>query len=574
MAKRIGKSRKRHSKIKDGELLFVPLGGLGQIGRNMFALEYGDEMIVVDCGLMFPDEEMLGIDFVIPDASYLLERKDKIKGLILTHGHEDHIGALPFILPQLDVPVYGTKLTLGMVANKFLDAAPDYPLQMKEFEAGEVFKLGNNFTIKTISVCHSIPDGVGLAIDTPIGTVVHTGDFKLDPTPVDGKVTDYAAFAEFGRKGVLLMLSDSTNVERSGFTPSERVIGGTLERLFRQYRNKRIVIAAFASNLHRAQLVFNAAAAFNRKVALVGRSMIQNVKLARELGYITADDNLFVKAEDIEKMPAKKIVVFTTGSQGEPFSGLVLMSKGEHRHITLDSKDVVAVFASPIPGNEKLVSKTINQLFSCGCDVVYDKDQQVHVSGHASREELKMMLSLVKPKYFVPVHGEYRHLVRHANVAQEMGIPKRNIFLMQNGDLLRLNMHKASLKRFAAPAEGVLVDGMAIGEMQGSLLKERKDLSEEGLMVISIVLDSKGRLMTEPVIETMGFIHIKDAVVLREEILKVVRISLERARGKRQGDKDYLTSILKSRIRESLKKLGVAARSSPVIMPLISFVER
>lgn len=272
----------------------------------MFALEYGDEMIVVDCGLMFPDEEMLGIDFVIPDASYLLERKDKIKGLILTHGHEDHIGALPFILPQLDVPVYGTKLTLGMVANKFLDAAPDYPLQMKEFEAGDVFKLGNNFTIKTISVCHSIPDGVGLAIDTPIGTVVHTGDFKLDPTPVDGKVTDYAAFAEFGRKGVLLMLSDSTNVERSGFTPSERVIGGTLERLFRQYRNKRIVIAAFASNLHRAQLVFNAAAAFNRKVALVGRSMIQNVKLARELGYITADDNLFVKAEDIEKMPAKK----------------------------------------------------------------------------------------------------------------------------------------------------------------------------------------------------------------------------------------------------------------------------
>jgi len=574
MEKKNSKGQKRRRTIRDGELLFVPLGGLGQIGRNMFALEYGGEMIVVDCGLMFPDDEMLGIDFVIPDASYLLERREKIKGLILTHGHEDHIGALPFILPKLDVPIYGTRLTLGMVANKFLDVDPDYPLQMNEFKAGDVFKLGKNFKVRAISVCHSIPDGVGLAIETPVGTVVHTGDFKLDPTPVDGKETDYAAFAELGKKGVLLMLSDSTNVERSGFTPSERVIGSTLERLFRQYRNKRIVIAAFASNLHRAQLVFNAAAAFNRKVALVGRSMIQNVKLARELGYITAEDDLFVKAEDIEKLPPKKMVVFTTGSQGEPFSGLVLMSKGEHRHITLDSKDVVAVFASPIPGNEKLVSRTINQLFSCGCDVVYDKDQQVHVSGHASREELKMMLSLVKPKYFVPVHGEYRHLVRHANVAQEMGIPKKNIFLMQNGDILRITAHKASLKKASVSAGGVLVDGVAIGEMQGSLLKERKDLSEEGLMVVSVVLDHKGRLLADPVIETLGFIHIKDAVVLREELVKAIKIALERARGKRPQDKDYLSSILRSRIRESLKRLGVAARSSPVILPIISVVER
>jgi ribonuclease J len=572
MAKK--KTRSRRSGIKgpkDGELRFIPLGGLGQIGKNMMAIEYGDDIIVIDCGLMFPEEEMLGIDFVIPDVTYLLERKDKIRGLVVTHGHEDHIGGLPLILPDLDVPIYGTKLTLGMVEAKFRDSAPDYSLETNEVAAGESFTLGC-FRLHCISVCHSIPDGIGLAIETPIGTIVHTGDFKLDPTPVDGRITDYSAFAEFGRRGVLLMLSDSTNVERNGFTPSERLLGGTLENLFRTYKSKRIIISAFASNLHRAQLIIDAAAKFNRKVVLMGRSMIQNVELARELGYIKGDDDLFLSLDEISDVPESKVVVLTTGSQGEPFSGLVLMSKGEHRHISLGPKDVVAVFATPVPGNEKLVSRTINRLFACGCEVIYDKDKNVHVSGHASLEELKMMFSMVRPKYFVPLHGEYRHLVRHGQLAKEMGMSQRNIHVMQNGDMLRITEKSAQVKRNAVPAGGRLVDGMALGEMQGSLLKERRDLSEDGILTLSFALDGKWEVLGEPQIESVGFIHMKDATGLRNELGKAVKDAVGKGRSSKK-DLEQLKSLITNRVKDVLRRHGVKGRSYPVIVPMVNVLD-
>ncbi|HCR38268.1 MAG TPA: ribonuclease J [Synergistaceae bacterium] len=552
------------------ELRFIPLGGLGQIGKNMFVIECGEDIIVVDCGLMFPDEEMLGIDFVIPDASYLFENRERIRGLILTHGHEDHIGSLPFILPRIDVPIYGTKLTLAMVEAKFRDSCPDYRPEVNEYKAGESFSLGC-FKITFMSVCHSIPDGVGLAIETPVGIVVHTGDFKLDPTPVDGRITDYSAFAEFGRRGVLLMLSDSTNVERPGFTRSERVIGRTLERLLRLHRNRRLVIAAFSTNLHRAQQILQAASRFNRKVALMGRSMVQNVNLAIDLGYIDVDKETLVPMEEANRVPDNKLIVLTTGSQGEPFSGLVRMSKGEHRFINLGPGDIVAVFASPIPGNEKLVSRTINRLFECGCEVVYDRDQEVHVSGHAAREELKMMLSLVRPQYFVPLHGEYRHLVRHAKLAQEMDIPQKNTFVLQNGDVLSLNSGKAQVRRSAVPSGGILVDGMALGEMQNSLLKERQEISEEGIVIISLALDREFRPVARPLIESVGFLHMDDAEELRGDLVLEIERALEKLPGRTGRDEEKIAQKITSRARNVLRRYS---RTPPVIRVLVTVVER
>lgn len=560
--------RGRKSPARD-ELRFIPLGGLGQIGKNMFVLEYGEDIIVVDCGLMFPDEEMLGIDFVIPDASYLFENRERIRGLVLTHGHEDHIGSLPFILPRIDVPLFGTKLTLAMVDAKFQDSCPDYKPRSVEVEAGEKFTLGC-FGVTFLSVCHSIPDGVGLAVETPVGTVIHTGDFKLDPTPVDGRITDYSAFADFGSKGVLLMLSDSTNVERPGFTQSERIIGRTLERLLQLHRNKRVIIAAFSTNLHRSQQILQAASRFNRKVALMGRSMVQNVNLAMDLGYIDADRDILVPMEDACRVPDNKLIVLTTGSQGEPFSGLVRMSKGEHRFVNLGPGDLVAVFATPIPGNERLVSRTINRLFECGCEVVYDRDQEVHVSGHAAREELKMMLSIVRPRYFVPLHGEYRHLVRHAKLAQEMDIPQKNTFVLQNGDVLGLDGNRAQVRRGAAPSGDILVDGMVLGEMQNSLLKERLEISEEGIVVVSLVLDGELRLAAGPIIESIGFLHMDDAQQIKDDLVREIESTLEKHSGRTGEEEQRVAQKVRARVRNVLKK---HLRTPPVVRVLITVIE-
>ncbi len=560
--------RRASSQKKDGKLKFIPLGGLGEVGKNMFALEYEESILVVDCGLMFPDDEMFGIDFVIPDISYLEERKENICGIVITHGHEDHIGGLPFIWPKIPAPLYGTKLTLGMVGNKLSEWAPGFTPDYREIRAGDRVEMGP-FRVKFIAVCHSVPDGVGLAIETPVGTVVHTGDFKLDPTPIDGRLTDYGAFSEEGRKGALLLLSDSTNVERSGFTQSEHTLSSTIDRLFRLHRSKRIVISAFASNLHRVQQVLDAAARFNRKVVLVGRSMIKNVELARELGYIHADGKVMVDLEDIDSVPKGSLVVMTTGSQGEPFSGLVLMSRGEHRAITLTDKDVVALFATPVPGNEKMVSNTINRLFACGCEVVYEKEQALHVSGHAARDELRLMFNMVRPRFFVPVHGEYRHLVRHAELARDMGVPAKNAFVMQNGDVLTLEKDKASVKD-RVQAGGVMVDGIALGEMQGSVLKERRELAEEGAIAVSLILTPEGALASPPVFESRGFLHLENAARLREDLSVSVERAVESLAGRAASDRDALEARVRGRMRDALRRFG---RGRPVILLLVSIAD-
>ena len=543
-------------------LKFIPLGGLGEIGKNMYAIEYENDIVVIDAGLMFPDEEMLGIDFVIPDISYLEENRKKIRGILITHGHEDHIGALPFVLPKLDVPVYSAKLTLGMIEGKMLEAAPRYKPRLMEVKAGETISLGV-FKVTFISVCHSIPDALGIAVETPLGIVLHTGDFKFDPTPVDEHVTDYAAFAELGRKGVLLMASDSTNAEREGFTKSEKSLSGAIDNLFRTYRNRRVIISAFASNLHRVQLVLDAAARFNRKVVFAGRSMVNNVELAIRLGYIKAEPDTIVPLAEMDSYNDSHLVVMTTGSQGEPFSGLVLMSKGAHHRVKLDSKDVVALFANPIPGNEKLVSNTINRLFELGCEVLYGREAGLHVSGHASREELKMLLSMVKPKYFVPVHGEYRMQIRHSQLAEEVGIPGKNIFIMNNGDILSIARNSAGVKS-KVQAGAVLVDGMALGEKEGSILKERQELSENGVLVVSITLDKKGLLVGEPCFESYGQIHFKDAEGMRQEFSEAVRRALKREVSE---DDELLKKQISLRCKELLRKY---MRSASAVIPLIA----
>jgi len=562
--------RRKNSSARKENLRFIPLGGLGEIGKNMFALEYDKDILVVDAGLMFPEDEMLGIDFVIPDISYLEKNRDRIKAFVITHGHEDHIGALPFVLPRIDVPVYGTPLTLGLIGHKLDEGVPSYQRDLREVRAGDQIELGV-FRVKFFAVCHSIPDGVGLAIETPLGVVLHTGDIKLDPTPIDGRLTDFNTISEASAKGVLLMLSDSTNVEKEGFTPSESIIGKTLENLFRNNRNKRIILSAFASNLHRIQQVINTAAKFNRKITFLGRSMLGNVEIASRLGYLQLDEKMVVPASGIDRLPPNKVVVLSTGSQGEPFSGLVLMSRGQHKHISLGPKDLVAVFATPIPGNEKMVSNTINHLFKCGCEVIYEKDRDIHVSGHASREELKILINMVKPQYFVPVHGEYRHLVRHAQLAQELGIPGKNIFLLEKGEVLSITSKKASVLP-KVESGGVLVDGMVLGELEGSAMRERRSLSEDGAVMVAIVLDGSGRLALPPAFESRGFIHMEDAHTLREELTEMVRRTIEEERKKKGTTKEEaLKSRLRSRMGDVLRKYG---RSRPMIIPLISRIDK
>lgn len=565
---RTRRRRPRRKSAAGEELRYFALGGLGEIGKNMHVLEYGEDLLVIDAGLKFPDEEMLGIDFVIPDITYLENNRNRIRGLILTHGHEDHIGALPFVLPKLECPVYGTKLTLGMVEHKLEEALPAFDADLREVKAEDEISLGC-FTVRFISVCHSIPDGVGLAVETPLGTVVHTGDFKLDPTPIDGRSTDFSAFADLGKRGVLLFLSDSTNVERAGFTPSERVVGKTLENIFRLHKTRRIIMASFASNLHRIQQSIDTAIRFNRKVALLGRSMINNVELARKLGYIVAPDDVFLSLQDVDSHPANRVAVLTTGSQGEPFSGLVLMSKGEHRFLNLGTKDLVVVNATPIPGNEKLVSSTINRLFACGCEVIYEQDREVHVSGHAAREELKLMLSMVRPKYFVPVHGEFRHQVRHAQLAEEIGVPGKNVFVLQVGEVLRITPDKAQV-RDSVPSGAILVDGIALGEMEGSLLKERRELSEEGVLAVSLVVDRAFRVKAGPTVESQGCVHFRDARELYRQIEGAVLAAAEAAAKKKDRSPEDIAQGIRSRVRGVMKGY---ARSTPVVVPLVTILE-
>jgi ribonuclease J len=556
-------------KKKSEQLRFIPLGGLGEIGKNMYALEYGEDIIVIDSGLMFPDQELPGIDFIVPDISYLEANREKVLGIVLTHGHEDHTGGLPFVLQRLDVPVYGTRLTLGLVENKLREDTPSVTLRAKEVKAGDVVEAGP-FKIRFIAVCHSIPDGVAVSVETPLGRVVHTGDFKLDSTPIDGRVTDYGAFAEEGDKGVLLLMSDSTNAERSGFTPSERLIGGTLDRLYRNYRNRRLIISSFASNVHRIQQVADGAARFNRKIAFLGRSMVRNVELSRALGYLKIDEKMIVPVEDIGKIPDNQLVIMTTGSQGEPFSGLVMMSRGEHKQIALGDRDAVFLLASAIPGNEKLVNNTINRLFSIGCEVVYEADKLTHVSGHASSEELKIMLALVRPQYFVPVHGEYRHLTRHSQLAQDVGIPSRNIFVMANGEVLTFQKGARPSKRDRVPAGAVLIDGNAVGEIKSRVMKERRELAEDGIIVVSAAVGQDGNLLAPVAVESRGFFVQDEDSGIFDEIRAATENILKEFSGKplrNRTDTEAIGRGIKTRAREIVRRRSA---SYAAVMTLIS----
>jgi len=556
-------------KSKNTQLKFIPLGGVGEIGKNMYVLEYGDDIIVIDSGLMFPDQDLPGIDFIVPDISYLEANREKILGIILTHGHEDHTGGLPFVLQRLDVPIYGTCLTLGLVGNKLREEMPLLRPRLNEVKAGDIVEIGP-FKIRFIAVCHSIPDGVALSVETPLGRVVHTGDFKLDSTPIDGRITDYGAFAEEGDRGILLLLSDSTNAERKGFTPSERLIGGTLDYLYRNYRSKRLIISSFASNVHRIQQVIDGAARFNRKIAFLGRSMIRNVELARNLGYLRLEEKMIVPVEDIGKLPENQLVVMTTGSQGEPFSGLVMMSRGEHKQLTLGEKDAVFLLASTIPGNEKLVNNTINRLFSSGCDVVYESDRLTHASGHASSEELKIMLNLTRPKYFAPIHGEFRHLAHHSKLAQDVGIPSRNIFVMTNGEVLTFQKAGRPHTRDRVQAGAVVIDGNAVGELKSRVMKERRELAEDGIIVVSMAITRNGALLAPVSVDSRGFFAQDESHDVLNEIRKASELALNEFVKKRRVDTidtDALSKSVKIRVGEVVRRRNA---SYAVVMPLVS----
>ncbi len=551
------------------KLSFIPLGGLGEIGKNMYVLEYNDEIIVIDSGLKFPDSELPGIDYIVPDISYLEQNRDRILAIFITHGHEDHVGGLPYVLPRLNVPLYGTPLTLGLIRNKLIDDLPAFRPDFHEIRAGDIIKIGS-FTVRFIAVAHSIPDCVALSIETPLGRVLHTGDFKLDSTPVDGRVTDYGAFAEEGDKGIMLLCSDSTNAEREGFTPSEKIISTTLDTLFRTYRTKRIIISSFASNVHRIQQVADVSARFNRKIAFLGRSMIRNAELARDTGYLKIDSKMIIQIEEIWKYSDNQLVVVTTGSQGEPFSGLVTMSRGENKLIYVGEHDVVFLLASVIPGNEKLINNTINRLFSQGCEVVYEKDKNVHVSGHASSEELKIMLNLTRPQYFVPVHGEYKHMVRHSQLAQEVGISSRNIFLMVNGDILTFTRNSPPKKHGHVQAGAVIVDGNAAGSIKSEVLKERREISEDGVIAVAVAVDDKGRLIAPPAVETQGVFISEDSWDIFKELYAVTEQAVQELSGRR-ANPDALRNTIKTRVRDVLRKRN---SSFAVVMPIVSVKAR
>ena len=559
----------RHNRKREdnnsNRLNFVALGGLGEIGKNMYVLEYGNDIIVIDAGLKFPDSELPGVDYIVPDITYLEGRRDKIRAIIITHGHEDHVGGLPYILPRLKVPIYGTQLTLGLIRNKMQDDQPMLRPDYREIRAGDVIKIGV-FTVRFIAVAHSIPDCVALSIETPLGRIIHTGDFKLDSTPVDGRITDYGAFAEEGDKGVMLLLSDSTNAERKGFTPSERIISGTLDTLFRTYRTKRIIISSFASNVHRIQQVADVASRFNRKIAFLGRSMIRNAELARETGYLKIDSKMIISIEEIWKYSDNQLVIITTGSQGEPFSGLVTMSRGENKLMDVGEHDAVFLLASVIPGNEKLVNNTVNRLFARGCEVVYEKERQIHVSGHASAEELKIMLNLTRPQYFVPIHGEYKHMVRHSQLAQEVGILPRNIYLLTNGDVLTFTENAPPKKHGHIQSGAVIVDGNAAGSIKSEVLKERREIAEDGVMAVAVTVDERGRLISPVAIETQGVFISDDGGDIFRELYAVSEQAVQELAGNR-ANPEALKKAIRTRVRDVLRK-GDA--SFAVVMPIVS----
>ena len=549
---------------KAAKLKLIPLGGLNEIGKNMMAIEYKDDIMLIDCGLTFPEDEMLGIDIVIPDITYLIKNKDKVRGIVLTHGHEDHIGALPYVLKKLNLPIYGTKLTLGLVETKLKEHKLSGSVHMQVVKPGDTVKLGE-FKVEFMRTSHSIADAVCLAIHTSVGTIVHTGDFKVDFTPIDGELIDLHRLAELGQKGVLLLMADSTNVERPGYTMSERTVGATFENIFRN-ATKRIIVATFASNVHRVQQIINAAYKFNRKVSFSGRSMINVVNVAMELGYLNVPSDMLVDMNDIDRYMDHEIVVVTTGSQGEPMSALSRIAASEHKKLEIQPGDMVIISATPIPGNEKTVAKVVNQLFEKGANVIYESLADVHVSGHACQEELKLIHSLVRPQYFIPVHGEHRHLRQHAKLAESMGTPPENIFTLDNGQVIEISKEGAKITGNVT-AGNILVDGLGVGDVGNIVLRDRKHLSEDGLMVVVVTITKEtGQVVAGPDIISRGFVYVRESEDLMDEARTVVRNSLQNC----QGNNVREWAVLKSAIKDSLRDfLYSKTKRSPMILPII-----
>lgn len=543
------------------KITFIPLGGMGEIGKNMYVFQYRDDIVVVDAGLKFPEDEMYGIDYVIPNISYLMEHQKKVKAIVLTHGHEDHIGALPYVLKQLKVPVYGTRLTLGLLKVKLEEFNVD--ANLKEIKAGDELAIGS-FRIKAIHVNHSIPDCVAFAIKTPVGTILHTGDFKIDQTPVDGKVTDYYALTQLGNEGVLALLSDSTNAHRQGYTKSERDVGKTFDDIFSRTTG-RIIVATFASNIHRIQQVFDTAVRFRRKVAVVGRSMVNNVTTSAELGYLTYPESVSVEIEEINRLPADKVVIITTGSQGEPLSGLTRMATGSHPRISIVPGDTVIFSSTPVPGNEKLVSRVIDGLSKAGANVIYQGIADVHVSGHASREELKLIINMVKPKYMLPFHGEFRHQTAFSQLAQQMGFAENTILCVENGDVIEFTRDSASITS-KVTAGSVLVDGIGVGDVGNVVLRDRQQLAADGVLVAAVTIDrSTRRILAGPDLISRGFVYVRESEGLMKEATQLVTATLTKAL---LDSTDWAS--LRSSMRESLANfLYEKTRRRPVILPVI-----
>ena len=550
--------------FKKENLKIIPLGGLDEIGKNITVFEYGNEIVLVDCGLEFPEDDMLGVDLVIPDITYLEKNQEKIKGLVITHGHEDHIGSIPYLLKQINVPIYATKLTIGLIKNKLEEHKLLSSTKLVTVEQGQTVHFGN-IRVEFIRSSHSIPDSVMLAIHTPAGTVLHTGDFKVDYTPIDNQLMDFGRIAELGNKGIVALLSDSTNAERKGFTMSESSVGEVFDKLF-LHNTKRIVVATFASNVHRVQQIVNSAVKYGRKIAVCGRSMINMIETAREIGYIDAPENLFIDIDMIKNYPDEQLVIITTGSQGETMSALTRMAAGEHKKVVITPNDMVIISATPIPGNEKLVSNVINDLMQIGAEVVYSALEDIHVSGHACQEEQKLILALAKPKFFIPVHGEYRQLRAHAETAKKMGIPPENIFLLNNGRVLEVNQKEAKLTT-SVPSGKILVDGLGVGDVGNIVLRDRQHLSQDGLIVIVMTMDSAtGEIISGPDVVSRGFVYVRESENLMEDVKKVIREEVRNF--EEQGIRDW--STIKSTLKDNLRDyIFQKTKRNPMILPII-----
>lgn len=545
-------------------LKIIPLGGLGEIGKNITAIEYKDEIIVIDCGISFPDEDMYGIDLVIPDIKYLLDNKNKVKGLFLTHGHEDHIGAIPYILKQINIPVYGTKLTIGLVKNKLKEHNMLSKSNLNPIRPGELIKL-DELAIEFIRVTHSIAESCALAIHTPIGTVLHTGDFKIDYTPIDGKVMDLNRIAQLGQEGVLLLMADSTNVERAGHSLSEKIIGETLNRIISNAKG-RVIVATFASNIHRMQQIADASMIYDRKIVFSGRSMENISNVAMDLGYLHIPEESIIGIEDLNRYPSDKITIITTGSQGEPMAGLSRIAYGSHRHISIEQDDLFIISASPIPGNDKLVSRVINQLYRKGVEVIYEDLEEIHVSGHAYKEELKLIHTLVKPKYFMPVHGEYRHLKHHSDLALKLGMDKSNVFTLETGQVLEISQDKA-IATEKVHTGVVFVDGIGVGDVGNIVLRDRRDLARDGMVTIVVAINKETySIVSGPDIITRGFIYARESEDLINKIKDVAKEEIEIC----LGNNILEWQVLKGRVRKSVEQLLYhKTKRRPSVFPII-----